>query len=155
MFNGQDIYIIGNHFNSKGEDGPLYGDQQPPQLLSERQRIAQAKAVNGFVRDILDINPKALIVVAGDLNDFPWSKSLKTLEGGLLENLVFTLPENQRFTYMYEGNGQVLDHILASKALAPRLLRLEILHINSLSLPRMASSDHDPVVAIFDLSALE
>ena len=155
VFNGQDIYIIGNHFNSKGEDGPLYGDQQPPQLLSERQRIAQAKAVNGFVRDILDINPKALIVVAGDLNDFPWSKSLKTLEGGLLENLVFTLPENQRFTYMYEGNGQVLDHILASKALAPRLLRLEILHINSLSLPRMASSDHDPVVAIFDLSALE
>lgn len=155
VFNGQDIYIIGNHFNSKGEDGPLYGDQQPPQLLSERQRIAQAKAVNGFVRDILDINPKALIVVAGDLNDFPWSKSLKTLEGGLLENLVFTLPENQRFTYMYEGNGQVLDHILASKALAPRLLRLEILHINSLSLPRMASSDHDPVVAIFDLSVLE
>lgn len=155
VFNGQDIYIIGNHFNSKGEDGPLYGDQQPPQLLSERQRIAQAKAVNGFVRDILDINPKALIVVAGDLNDFPWSKSLKTLEGGLLENLLFTLPENQRFTYMYEGNGQVLDHILASKTLASRLLRFEIIHINSLSLPRMASSDHDPVVAVFDLSALE
>lgn len=155
VFNGQDIYVIGNHFNSKGEDGPLYGDQQPPQRPSERQRIAQAKAVNGFVRDILDINPKALIAVLGDLNDFPWSVSMETLEGGLLENLSFTLPENQRFTYLHEGNGQILDQILASKALAPRLVSYEVIHINSLSLSRNASSDHDPVVAVFDLSALE
>ena len=155
VFNGKDLYIVGNHFNSKGEDGPLYGDQQPPKRPSERQRIAQAKAVNGFVRDILDINPKALIVVLGDLNDFPWSESMQNLEGGLLENLALTLPENQRFTYLHEGNGQTLDQILASEALAPRLVSYEMIHINSLRLPRNASSDHDPVVAIFDLSALE
>lgn len=154
-FNDQDLYIIGNHFNSKGGDGPLYGDQQPPQRPSERQRIAQAKAVNGFVRDILDINPKALIVVLGDLNDFPWSASMETLEGGLLENLSYTLAENQRFTYLYEGNGQILDQILVSKALTPRLKSYEVVHINSLTLPRDASSDHDPVVAVFDFSAWE
>ena len=155
VFNDQDLYIIGNHFNSKGGDGPLYGDQQPPQRPSERQRIAQAKAVNGFVRDILDINPKALIVVLGDLNDFPWSASMETLEGGLLENLSYTLAENQRFTYLYEGNGQILDQILVSKALTPRLKSYEVVHINSLTLPRDASSDHDPVVAVFDFSARE
>lgn len=155
IFNGQDLYVIGNHFNSKSEDGPLYGDQQPPQRSSERQRIAQAKAVNGFVRDILDINPKALIFVVGDMNDFPWSASMKILQGGLLDNLVLSLPENQRFTYMHEGNGQTLDQILASKALAPRLGSYEVIHINSLSLPVNASSDHDPVIAVFDLSALE
>ena len=155
VFNGQDVYVIGNHFNSKGEDGPLFGDQQPPQRPSERQRIAQAKAVNGFVRDILDINPQALILVLGDLNDFPWSESMETLQGGLLENLALTLPENQRFTYLHEGNGQILDQILASESLAPRLVSYEVVHINSLSLPRDASSDHDPVVAVFDLSALE
>lgn len=155
VFNGQDIYVIGNHFNSKGEDGPLYGDQQPPQLVSERQRIAQARAVNGFVRDILDINPEAMIVVLGDLNDFPWSAPIEALEGGLLENLVLTLPENQQFNYLHEGNGQTLDQILASKALAPRLVSYEVVHINSLSLPNNNSSDHDPVVAIFDLSAIE
>ena len=155
VFNGQDLYVIGNHFNSKGGDGPHFGDQQPPQRPSERQRIAQAKAVNGFVRDILDINPKALIVVLGDLNDFPWSESMQTLEGDLLENLAFTLPENQRFTYLHEGNGQILDQILASKALATRLVSYEVVHLNSLSLPRDASSDHDPVVAVFDLSALD
>ena len=155
IFNGQDLYVIGTHFNSKSEDGPLYGDQQPPQRSSERQRVAQAKAVNGFVRDILDINPKALIVVVGDMNDFPWSASMKTLQGGLLDNLVFSLPENQRFTYMHEGNGQTLDQILASKALAPRLVSYEVVHINTLSLPANASSDHDPVIAVFDLSALE
>ena len=155
VFNGQDLYVIGNHFNSKGEDGPLYGDQQPPQKPTERQRTAQARAVNGFVRDILDINPKALIVVLGDLNDFPWSASMKTLEGGLLGNLALTLPENQRFTYLHEGNGQILDQMLASNALAPRLESYEIIHFNSLSLARDSSSDHDPVVAVFDLSALE
>ena len=155
VFNGQDLYVIGNHFNSKGEDGPLYGDQQPPIRPSERQRIAQAKAVNGFVRDILDINPKALILVLGDLNDFPWSVSMETLEGGLLENLSYTLAENQRFTYLYEGNGQILDQILVSKALTPRLKSYEVVHINSLTLPRDASSDHDPVVAVFDFSAWE
>ena len=155
VFNGQDIYIIGNHFNSKGEDGPLYGDQQPPQTPSERQRIAQAKAVNGFVRDILDINPQAMIVVLGDLNDFPWSASIQTLEGDLLENLVNNLPENQRFTYLHDGNGQTLDQMLASRSLAGRLVDYQVVHINSLSLPKEASSDHDPVVAIFDLSAIE
>jgi hypothetical protein len=155
IFNGQDLYVIGTHFNSKSEDGPLYGDQQPPQRSSERQRIAQAKAVNGFVRDILDINPKALIVVVGDINDFPWSASMKTLQGGLLDNLVLSLPENQWFTYVHEGNGQTLDQILASKALAPRLVSYEVVHINTLTLPENASSDHDPVIAVFDLSALE
>jgi len=154
VFNGQDLYIIANHFNSKGGDGPLYGDQQPPQTPSERQRIAQAKAVNMFVRDILVINPKALLVVLGDLNDFPWSASIEILQG-LLDNLALTLPENQRFTYLYEGNGQTLDQILASQALANRLVNFEVIHINSLNLPREASSDHDPVIAIFDLSALE
>ena len=155
VFNGQDLYVIGNHFNSKGEDGPLYGDQQPPEQPSERQRIAQAKAVNGFVRDILDVNANALILVLGDLNDFPWSTSIATLESDLLENLALTLPENQRFNYLYEGNGQTLDQILASKSLAPRLVSYEVVHLNSLSLPDLATSDHDPVVAVFDLSALE
>jgi len=80
---------------------------------------------------------------------------MQTLEGDLLENLAFTLPENQRFTYLHEGNGQILDQILASKALATRLVSYEVVHLNSLSLPRDASSDHDPVVAVFDLSALD
>jgi hypothetical protein len=31
----------------------------------------------------------------------------------------------------------------------------EVIHINSLSLPVNASSDHDPAIAVFDLSALE
>ena len=122
VFNGQDIYIIGNHFNSKGEDGPLYGDQQPPQLLSERQRIAQAKAVNGFVRDIRTLTQSA-IVVAGDLNDFP-GQSLKTLEGGLLKTSCSHCRKTNVYVHV-QGNGQVLDHILANKALAPRLRDLK------------------------------
>jgi len=34
-------------------------------------------------------------------------------------------------------------------------MRYEVVHVNTLTLPENASSDHDPVIAVFDLSALE
>jgi hypothetical protein len=38
-----------------------------------------------------------------------------------LTELWQTLPEREHYSYIFEGNGQVLDHILASRALlAPR-----------------------------------
>lgn len=149
-FNGQPLIIIGNHFNSKGEDDPLYGNIQPPVLKSERQRIAQAKAVNGFVKDILEIDPQAKIIVLGDLNDFPWSEPVRTLAGNQLSNLFDTLPQSQRFNYLYEGNAQVLDQILISRSLESRLVTVDVLHLNSIQHPDYALSDHDPVVSVFE-----
>ena len=67
------FYVIGLHLSSKGPDGPLFGAIQPPNLSSEEQRIAQASAVNSFFKEILEKDPSAKIIVAGDLNDFPWS----------------------------------------------------------------------------------
>ncbi len=95
------------HFNSKGPDGPLYGDQQPPDLASERQRIAQARAVNGFVKDILELDPNARILVAGDMNDFPWSEAITSLKGEQLNNLFDTISTDRWFTYIHEGNGRL------------------------------------------------
>jgi uncharacterized protein len=144
LFNGQTVYVIGNHFNSKGGD-------QPPSLNSEVQRDQQAAIVKNFVQSILTINPNANVIVAGDLNDFEFSKPLTTLESAGLSTLVETLPANERYTYNFEGNAQVLDHILVSNNLLTNLNGFDVVHINSEFADQV--SDHDPVLARFSLIA--
>ncbi|MFB2892388.1 SdiA-regulated domain-containing protein [Aerosakkonemataceae cyanobacterium BLCC-F50] len=149
VFNGQTVYVIGNHFNSKGGDQPLFGPNQPPTLSSEVQRNQQATIVKNFVQSILAIDPNANIVVAGDLNDFEFSNPLTILESAGLNTLVETLPANERYTYNFEGNAQVLDHILASGNLLSKLDGYDVVHINSEFADQV--SDHDPVLARFNL----
>ncbi|MBX9254030.1 hypothetical protein H1Q63_08720 [Desmonostoc muscorum CCALA 125] len=150
-FNGETVYVIGNHFNSKGGDQPLYGPNQPPTLTSEVQRQQQATLVKNFVESILAIDPNANVVVAGDLNDFEFSNPLTILESAGLTSLIETLPENERYTYNFEGNAQTLDHILISNNLLSKLDGYDVVHFNSEFFDQ--DSDHDPSVARFNLPA--
>ncbi|MBD3886307.1 cadherin-like domain-containing protein [Phormidium tenue FACHB-886] len=150
VFNGQTVYVIGNHFNSKGGDDPLFGPNQPPSLSSEAQRNQQATIVRDFVQNILSINPNANVVVAGDLNDFEFSNPLSILESGGLNTLIETLPANERYTYNFQGNAQTLDHILVSNNLLTNLNGYDVVHINSEFTDQI--SDHDPVLARFNLA---
>ncbi|MDD2522854.1 MAG: endonuclease/exonuclease/phosphatase family protein [Anaerolineaceae bacterium] len=155
QFQEQNFFVIGAHFNSKGPDGPLYGDQQPPILVSETQRIAQAKAVNGFVKDILERDPQAKILVAGDLNDFPWSEPLRTLAGTQLANLFDTIDRQQWVTYIHEGNAQVMDQMLLSDSFMQNLYEFRPLNINSVLPADQQLSDHDPVLLVLDFNYYE
>jgi len=42
VFQGRTVFIIANHFNSKGGDQPTHGRYQPPTRSSEVQRQKQA-----------------------------------------------------------------------------------------------------------------
>ena len=53
------------------------------------------------------------------MNDFEFSKPLKTLEGTILKDMLNTVPKENRYTYIHEGNAQVLDHILVTNNIAP------------------------------------
>lgn len=150
-FRNQDFYVIVNHFNSKGGDDPLYGDIQPPSLITEQQRTQQATVVNLFVAEILAVDPHASILVMGDLNDFYWSATLQQLSGTQLTNLTNRLEVNERFSYCFEGNAQALDHLLVSSALESRLTHVQVVHLNTSSLPEDQVSDHDPMIAFFDI----
>ena len=154
-FMGKSVFIVGVHFNSKGSDGSLFGDEQPPVLASESQRVAQARAVNGFVKDILERDPDAFIIVAGDINDFPWTNSVRALEGKQLHNLFEMVERDQWYTYIYEGNGQVFDQIFVSEALKQKVKEFHVLNINSVLPATEQVSDHDPVLAIFDFGTYE
>ncbi|MFE6780310.1 endonuclease/exonuclease/phosphatase family protein [Streptomyces sp. NPDC057702] len=142
-FRGKPIFVVANHFNSKGGDQGLDSRFQPPARSSETQRLAQAKAVNAFVKEVLAVEPRAGVVVAGDLNDFAFSPALRALtDGGVLTDLVNQLPRRERYGYVYNGNSQVLDHILTSKGL--RRAEYDVVHVNAEFAEQ--ASDHDPQV---------
>ncbi|MCX4683761.1 lamin tail domain-containing protein [Kitasatospora purpeofusca] len=144
-WNGRPVFVIANHFNSKGGDQPLFGRHQQPTHPSETQRHAQATAVKTFTDQILAVDPNAAVIVLGDLNDFEFSQTADLLTaGGSLVDLPRTVPLAERYTYVYEGNSQVLDHILISPALAARAYSYDIVHLNSEFATQL--SDHDPQV---------
>jgi predicted extracellular nuclease len=146
---GRTVIAIANHFSSKGGDDPLFGRFQPPTRSSEVVRHQQAAAVNSFVDAILAVDSRAQVVVLGDFNDFEFSDTLSILQGGVLENLVLTLKKPERYTYVFEGNSQVLDHILASRLLYRGLRAYDVVHVNSEFADQ--ASDHEPQVARFIL----
>ena len=148
-YNGHHLFVIANHWNSKGGDDALWGHRQPPVLSSETQRRAQATIVRNFVSTILSADTSAEIVVLGDLNDFEFSTPVTILKGAGLTDLIETLPENERYSYVFEGNSQTLDHILASSRLVSEGARTDVVHVNSEFWDQ--ASDHEPQVAALPL----
>jgi hypothetical protein len=103
--------------------------------------------VNDFVDQILAADRNALVVVLGDLNDFEFSETLRILEGGVLTNLMSTLPKSERYSYVFEGNSQVLDQMLVTDKLAKPSTSYDVVHVNAEFFDQ--ASDHDPQVARF------
>jgi predicted extracellular nuclease len=136
------FFMIANHFSSKGGDQPLFGRFQPPARSSEVARHQQAQLVNDFVDSILAVDPNAHVVVIGDINDFQFSQTVDILEGGVLNDLVETLPEAERYSYVFEGNSQVLDHILVTNATFGLPFVFDAVHANAEFADQ--ASDHDP-----------
>nr|WP_316833615.1 DUF6359 domain-containing protein [Planococcus sp. ANT_H30] len=146
-FQGEQVVVIGAHLNSKGGDQPLFGKNQPPVLGSVAERIELATAINGFIADGLKQNPDLNVIVAGDMNDFEFTPALAALKGDILTNKVEDVPVEDRFSYYYQGNSQVLDHLLVTNNLAQRT-ELDMVHINAMFMEQHGrASDHDPLLA--------
>ncbi|HEY5249582.1 MAG TPA: nuclease, partial [Dermatophilaceae bacterium] len=153
-FRGTTVFVIANHFASKGGDDPLFGRWQQPVRSSEVQRQLQAQEIRSFSDQLLAADSRANLVVLGDINDFEFSQTIDTMVGSgrtALVDLPRTLPKQERYSYVYEGNSQVLDQILISKALAEaprgcdhRAFEYDIVHTNSEFHDQ--DSDHDPQV---------
>ena len=150
IFRGHRFFAIACHFNSKTGDSALFGRYQPPIQDSEVKRTHQAGVVNAFVQYILSLDPQARVIVLGDFNDFPFSSPLATLEGMIMTNLLDSLPEGERYTYVFDGNSQALDQILvASNWVQGAYESIDIVHINAEFAAAYRPSDHDPVLARF------
>ncbi|MGK5695946.1 endonuclease/exonuclease/phosphatase family protein [Streptomyces sp. URMC 128] len=148
-FRGRTVFVIANHFNSKGGDQGLTSQYQPPARGSETQRHRQATLVNAFVKDILDTQKNADVIALGDINDFEFSQTAKLLEGrGELWSAIKSLPGSERYSYVYQGNSQVLDQILISPSIRRDCdFAYDSVHVNAEFNDQI--SDHDPQVLRF------
>ena len=143
---GTALFVVANHWKSKNGDQPLFGRYQPPLLSTELQRTAEARVVRRFVDRILTLDPRAKVIVLGDFNDFQFAPTLAILKGRgdlALYDLVETLPANERYSYIFDGNSQALDHILVSRHLRAST-RYDVIHVNA-EFPDQIS-DHDPQI---------
>lgn len=156
--------VIGNHWNSKGGDDILYGATQPPVRRTEEQRKLQATYVREYLDQIVfAADPHAAVIVAGDLNDIPFPEPgegadpltiLKGVGSTMLTNLIERVPNRERYTFIFEGNSQVLDHILVSNTLRDAVEGIDLaafnlkhggLYTEDIS-TAASSSDHNPPV---------
>ena len=83
------------------------------------------------------------MIVLGDINDFEFSRTVEVLEGGGLFSAIKSLPANERYSYVFEGNSQVLDQILLSPNLNEGFpYTYDVVHVNSEFAGQ--ASDHEP-----------
>jgi predicted extracellular nuclease len=123
---------------------------------TEPRRVQQAQWNLDIVQEIQAREPDARIAILGDLNTFPDTPSINLLrEGGLL-HVFEQLPPEERYTYIFQGESETLDHILVTPALAKLINAVYVLHINADFPPStpddespQRTSDHDPVVVWF------
>jgi predicted extracellular nuclease len=140
------LYVINNHFLS------MSGGEE----ATEPRRLAQAEWNLTLVQEILAEDSGALIAIVGDLNSLFLSAPIQALRDGDMIPVFDTLPAEERYTYIYQGESQVLDYIIITSTLLDLLQRVEVLHLNADFPPQapddtspLGESDHDPVIAVF------
>ncbi|MBL7164379.1 MAG: endonuclease/exonuclease/phosphatase family protein [Anaerolineales bacterium] len=143
------VFVLNNHFTS------MSGGEE----ATEPRRNAQAAWNVTVMEEILAENPGAFLSVMGDLNSYYDAPPIDTLREAGLVHIFEVLPESERYTYIYQGASQVLDHILVTPNLMDLLRRVDVLHVNADFAPSVPGdsspqrkSDHDPVVAVFSLN---
>ena len=138
------------------------------------KRLAQAESIAQSINDLQTANPDIRLVVVGDFNAFQFSDGYVDAVGVIsgsfdpnasllpgtdyvdpdLINHTYSLPENQRYSFVFRGSAQALDHALASMALDMSFRGLEfgrgnadaavdLINDDSIAL---RSSDHDGLV---------
>jgi predicted extracellular nuclease len=185
---GNSYTVFVNHLRSLiGVGATTLCDLSTDGARVRAKRAAQANYVAGLVQDELTTNPNANIVLVGDFNAFDvndgYVDSINTIMStpapatqvhpapaapayAPLTNLVSLLPAAQRYSYVFDGNHQTIDHALMNPAAKSLFMGGGYLRINAdfneatfrgnFNTPERYS-DHDPVFVRlsngFDISA--
>lgn len=134
---GTEVVVFAAHFRSKSMDDP-------------GRRLAEAQTSRRIVDEVAAASPGALVVLAGDLNDTPEAPALLALtESEGLLRVASDLPVADQFTYVFNGRGEAIDHILQAKTAAAQAVpRSAIVWKGSRG---FAGSDHYALTADFEV----
>ncbi len=113
--NRETFHIFVNHWPSR-----IGGNEK-----TEPNRMAVAAILKSKIDSITGINPKAKIIVMGDMNDEPANKSLSetlgakspNVENANLINLMFPDDKENKGSYNFRGNWNMLDNLVISQSL--------------------------------------
>jgi predicted extracellular nuclease len=164
-----DMTVVVVHQRSLRDiDDPSDGDRV------RQKRHEQAVWLAQWLQQRQTADPEEKIIVAGDFNAFEFTDGYVDVMGQVtgapdprgalipvedvldppLTGTAWDLPEDERYTYVYDCGAQVLDHIVVSKAIAPWVAAVSVSRGNADAPetwddnPSTAarSSDHDGVV---------
>ena len=162
-FSGKEFTVINNHLTSRFGSTPIFGGPQPFFQAGETEREAQLGALNevvdalvaGGMGDLVHASKSGRIIVLGDLNTFEFTNDLTDILPGpepVITNLIGTLTDDNVYTFNFEGNSQVLDHMFVTDNLLDGA-SFDIVHVN-VDFPRTdnsVGSDHEPLLAVFNI----
>lgn len=142
----QRLLAVDVHLTARRGGDPDWGRFQPPRLGGARKRRQQIRVLSRFVRRVWLLDPDLPVVVLGDFNAQAFEAALQGLAGrgaDQLSDLLGRLAPTERYSYIFRGNGEALDHVYVTQRLR-RSAWVSVLHLNSAR--RHAASDHDPVL---------
>ncbi len=96
------IHLLVNHWPSRrsGKDETIY------------KRLAAASKNREIITDILAEEPDAKIIIMGDFNDNPFSKSIQRLKETNMYNPMDLLLTNEKGSQNYRGDWNLFDQII-------------------------------------------
>ncbi len=167
--------VVVNHLKS------LLGYSDPKQKDNVRlKKRLQAEFLAKFVQERQTANPKERIMLVGDFNAFQFNDGILDVIGTIkgkpagktevlnssedlisidLIDLVDVIAAPQRYSYVFDGNAQVLDHIIISETLRRHTTGFGYARINADYADILRNdatrferfSDHDPAIAFFTM----
>lgn len=145
-----DLRLLVVHLKSKGGDDPVFGVHQPPRRNSEKLRLQQAKAIAEYLHQTK--NDSAKWIILGDFNDFVYLEPGEEITAlgviGQFPRLRYS--PGLDFSYIFNGNAQLLDHFITDRSLQKNILGLQAIHCNTPKPHHLRVSDHDPIILYLD-----
>lgn len=131
-----------------------------------KKRMQQAAWLGEWVTSWGESQPGGALILLGDFNALSGGEELKRLQQKatngqrlLLNNLGSQIPEAERYSYIFRGNKQAIDHIFVTDNLASLVSDVHYTRFNTVwgsSKTRAKRiSDHEGMVAKFDFSDCE
>ncbi|MBA5778543.1 endonuclease/exonuclease/phosphatase family protein [Stappia sp. F7233] len=136
-------------------------------FLSALKRTSQALELRLALEEIFEQEAEPLILVAGDFNAGTVEPALRivaadpeetgnpALRARRMEILDRSIPDADRHSVLHHGRGRMLDHLIASPALAARLREIKVMNAGlrdeADEKGGTQGSFHAPLIAEFDL----
>ncbi|MEM6733834.1 MAG: nuclease, partial [Myxococcota bacterium] len=147
---GKTLNVINNHWASKFGSTPTYRNPEVPEVVGgEEERDGQQKVIEVYVEALKAKDPNARILSVGDFNAAGHEPPLRAHGSGVLFNLGEQVPDAERYSYVFQGIAQAIDHQFASRNLAGKV-EFEYVNVNAAFADKTA--DHDPNLSRVDMS---